>query len=93
MKFNFSREWLERMARAEDEAGDITVISPEFRAFMEATGPYDVYVVGGIDPVNFCSFRSFQTAVHYADSLDESKVIVVDKPTGNVVYTNEKPGE
>lgn len=77
------------MAAAEDE-GDITVISPRFRAFMEATGPYTVHVSGQTQLVTEdARYPEFEKAVAHARSLANWNIMadIRDEPTGNVIHT------
>lgn len=76
------------MAALEDE-GDITVISPTFRAFMEATGPYTVHVAGTTRLVtDEARYEDFEKAVAHARALSgwSIKAEIRDEPTGNVVH-------
>jgi hypothetical protein len=88
MQFTQSKEWLERMAAAEDE-GDITVISPRFRAFMEATGPYTVHIAGTTRLVtDDARYEKFEKAVAHARALSgwNIKTEIRDEPTGNIIH-------
>lgn len=89
MQFNFDREWLERKALEED-ACDCTAMSPQFMAFMEATGPYTVHLEGQTELVTAeARYDSFEDAVAHARSLSNwnHSVDIRDEPTGNVVHS------
>ena len=89
MQFNMNRKWFERMAAAEDE-GDCTVISPQFRAFMEAKGPYTVHVHGQSELITAdARYDKFEAAVAHARSAANwnIKADIRDEPTGNVIHT------